>query len=80
MLVNNYMHNLNNSMDRLSKLQTQLALNRKFASISVDRLSAIYSMQASFRLDRLERYQKSVDIIGETLPYRTRQHRTARIG
>jgi len=62
MLVNNYMHNLNNSMDRLSKLQTQLALNRKFASISDDPVSAIYSMQASFRLDRLERYQKSVDM------------------
>jgi len=62
MLVNNYMNNLNNSMSKLSKLQTQMALNRRYASISDDPVSAIYTMQAGFRLDRLERYQKSVEM------------------
>jgi len=47
-------------MNRIGKLQTQLAGGRKFASISDDPISAMYSMQARFRLDNLARYQESV--------------------
>jgi flagellar hook-associated protein 3 FlgL len=60
MLVSNFMHSLNNNLGRLSKLQTQLASGRKFASISDDPISTMYSMQARFRLDNLARYQESV--------------------
>jgi flagellar hook-associated protein 3 FlgL len=60
MLVSNFLHSLNNNLGRISKLQTQLTSGRKFASISDDPISTMYSMQARFRLDNLARYQESV--------------------
>ncbi|MCL1975865.1 MAG: flagellar hook-associated protein FlgL [Firmicutes bacterium] len=60
MLVSNFLHNLNTNMNKVSKLQTQLSSGRKFASISDDPVSTMYSMQARFRLDNLARYQESV--------------------
>ena len=62
MLVSNFLHDLNNNLNRVSKLQTQLATGRKFASISDDPISTMYSMQARFRLDNLARYQESVNM------------------
>ena len=62
MLVSNFLHSLNNNLSRISKLQTQLTSGRKFASISDDPISAMYSMQARFRLDNLARYQESVSM------------------
>ncbi|MCL1905661.1 MAG: flagellar hook-associated protein FlgL [Clostridiales bacterium] len=60
MLVSNFLHDLNNNLSRISKLQTQMATGRKFANISDDPISTMYSMQARFRLDNLARYQESV--------------------
>ena len=60
MLVSNFLHDLNSNLSRISKLQTQMATGRKFASISDDPISTMYSMQARFRLDNLARYQESV--------------------
>jgi flagellar hook-associated protein 3 FlgL len=62
MLVSNFLHDLNNNLNRVSKMQTQLASGRKFASISDDPISTMYSMQARFRLDNLARYQESVNM------------------
>ncbi|MCL1816351.1 MAG: flagellar hook-associated protein FlgL [Clostridiales bacterium] len=60
MLANNFLHNLNNNMERVSKLQAMMTSGRKFASISDDPISTMYSMQARLRLDNLARYQESV--------------------
>ena len=60
MLVSSFLYDLNGNLGRISKLQTQLATGRKFASISDDPISTMYSMQARFRLDNLARYQESV--------------------
>jgi flagellar hook-associated protein 3 FlgL len=61
MLSKNYMSNLNASLTRLDKIQSQLATNRKFAHISDDPVAVIYSRQARYKLTRLSHYQKNVD-------------------
>lgn len=61
MLSKNYMSNLNASLSKLDKLQSQLATNRKYAHISDDPVSVIYSSQARYKLGRLGHYQKNVE-------------------
>ena len=61
MLAKNYMGNLNASLSKLDKLQSQLATNRKYAHISDDPISVIYSNQAKYKLSRLSHYQKNVE-------------------
>ncbi len=62
MLVSNFMNDLNNSMNRMGKLQTQMTNNRKYAHISDDPVSVIYSQQARYKLHRLGQYQDNVDM------------------
>ncbi|NLT57766.1 MAG: hypothetical protein GXX99_02250 [Clostridiales bacterium] len=68
MLVSNYMNNLNGSLGRLDRYQGQLATNRKWANVSDDPVSVIYSQQANYRLDRLRQYQGNV---GQALKWAT---------
>lgn len=60
MLVGNFMNNLNTNMNKMDKLQSQMATNRKYAHVSDDPVSVIYSMQARYKLNRLEQYQGMV--------------------
>jgi len=61
MLVSNLMRNLNSNLYRMDKLQNQMATGRKFASISDDPSSLIYSQAARNKLARLEHYQRTVE-------------------
>ena len=61
MLVSNFMNNLNTNMNKLNKLQSQLATNRKYAHVSDDPISVIYSQQANYKLQRLAHFQSNVN-------------------
>ena len=61
MLTSNFLNNLSNNLNKLDKLQYQLATNRKFAHISDDPISVIYSQQARYKLNRLNHYKKNVE-------------------
>ena len=61
MLVSHFMNNLNSNLTRLDKLQGQLASNKKFAHLSDDPISVIFSQQARLRLNRLAHYQQNVE-------------------
>ena len=60
MLVNNFMRNLNNNMNKMDKLQNQLASGRKYAHISDDPIALIYGQAARNKIARLEHYQRTV--------------------
>jgi len=60
MLVSNLMRNLNGNMNRLDKLQNQMASGRKYAHISDDPAALIYSQAARNKLARLSNYQSTV--------------------
>ena len=59
-LVNNLMRNLNSNLNRMDKLQNQLATGRKYGHISDDPIALIYSQSARNKIARLEHYQKTV--------------------
>ena len=61
MLVNHFMNNYSHNLERLDKLQNQLASGRKFAHISDDPVSLIYSRAARNRIARLSHYQATVN-------------------
>ena len=61
MLVSNFMNDLYNNMNKLSKLQSQMASGKKFAHISDDPIAVIFSQQARYKLARLEHYQSNVE-------------------
>jgi flagellin-like hook-associated protein FlgL len=61
MLVNNFMHNLGTNLQKVDKLQTQLANNSKFAHISDDPISVIYGRNARYNLHLLEHYNSNLD-------------------
>lgn len=67
MLVSNFMNNLNSSMGRLDGLQSQMATNKKFAHISDDPESVIYSRQARYKLYRLDQYGANVEMARDWL-------------
>ena len=60
MLVSNLMRNLNNNLTRMDSLNNQLSTGRKFANISDDPSSLIYSQSARNKLVRIEHYQRTV--------------------
>ena len=60
MLVNNFMRNLNTNMEKMDKLQNQLATGRKYAHISDDPMALIFGMSARNKIARLEHYQRTV--------------------
>jgi flagellar hook-associated protein 3 FlgL len=62
MLVSNFMNNLNTNASKLDKLQSQLATNRKYAHMSDDPVSVIYSQQARYKLSRLADYHQNVSV------------------
>lgn len=61
MMISNYLNNLSSNLNRLSKLENQLATNRKYSHISDDPISVIYSQQARYKLNRLNHYIKNVE-------------------
>ncbi len=61
MLTSNFLNNLSTNLNKLDKLQYQLATNRKYAHISDDPISVIYSQQARYKLNRLSHYKKNVE-------------------
>jgi flagellar hook-associated protein 3 FlgL len=65
MLINNFMHNLSTNLQKVDKLQTQLANNSKFAHISDDPISVIYGRNARYNLHLLEHYNTNLKT-GET--------------
>ena len=67
MLVSNFINDLYNNMSKLSKLQSQMASGRKYAHISDDPISVIFSQQARFKLAQLEHYRYNVDTSGDWL-------------
>jgi flagellin-like hook-associated protein FlgL len=60
MMSNSYLANLQRQYSKLDTLQNQLSGNRKFAHISDDPISFIYSQQARYRLSRVNDYQATV--------------------
>ena len=67
MLVSNYLSDLSGNLGRITKLQGQMSSGRKFASISDDPVSLLYSLQARNKISRLEQYQRNVDTAGSWL-------------
>lgn len=61
MLTSNFLNNLSSNLNKLDKLQSQLATNRKYSHISDDPISVIYSQQARYKLNRLTHYIKNVE-------------------
>jgi flagellin-like hook-associated protein FlgL len=61
MLINNFMHNLSNNLQKVDKLQTQLANNSKFAHISDDPIGVLYGRNARYNLHLLEHYNTNLD-------------------
>ncbi|MDR1299254.1 MAG: hypothetical protein LBJ84_03265, partial [Oscillospiraceae bacterium] len=61
MLINNFMHNLSTNLQKVDRLQTQLANNSKFAHISDDPIGVIYGRNARYNLHLLEHYNKNLD-------------------
>jgi flagellar hook-associated protein 3 FlgL len=61
MLVNNFMHNLGTNLQKVDKLQTQLAKNSKFAHISDDPIGVLYGRSARYNLHLLEHYNSNLD-------------------
>jgi len=61
MLVNNFKNNLNTNLTKMSRLQGQLATNRKAAHVSDDPIATIYSQQANYKLMRLAQYVNNVE-------------------
>jgi flagellin-like hook-associated protein FlgL len=60
MMSNNYLANLQRQYSKLDSLQGQLSGNRKFAHISDDPISFIYSQQSRYRLSRVDDYQGTI--------------------
>lgn len=61
MLVNNLLSDLNNSAGRVSKYMSQASSGRKYAHISDDPTSVVYSLQSRLKLALNEHYQKKVE-------------------
>lgn len=62
MLVNTFMSNLNTNLTKITDLHNQMATGKKFAHISDDPVSLIYSQQAKYKLTRLGDYSRNVDM------------------
>jgi flagellar hook-associated protein 3 FlgL len=61
MLVNTFTGNLNNTLERMGQLQTQMSSEHsKYAHISDDPISLIYSQQARAKLRQVADYQENV--------------------
>jgi flagellar hook-associated protein 3 FlgL len=63
MLVNTFTYNLNNNLERLSSLQIQMSQieHSKYAHISDDPISLIYSQQAREKLRKVADYKSNVE-------------------
>lgn len=60
MMVNNFNRNLNASNNRMNRLQTQMATNRKMVRLSDDPVNVIKALNARSRLNDIEQYQKNL--------------------
>ncbi|NLB29243.1 MAG: hypothetical protein GX823_03315, partial [Clostridiales bacterium] len=67
MLLNTFMNNYNTNLAKLSKLQNQMVTGKKFAHISDDPVSLIYSRQAKYKLSRLNDYVRNVNMANNWL-------------
>lgn len=61
MLISSVLNDMNRNTKKLSDLTAQMSNNRKFAHISDDPVSVIYSQQARYKLAQLSHYQKNVE-------------------
>lgn len=61
MLVSNLLNDLNNSAGRVSSTMSQSSSGRKYAHISDDPTSVVYSLQARLKLALNDHYQKKVE-------------------
>lgn len=62
MLVDRFLSNYNTNLNSLQKLQNQMYSGKKFAHISDDPVSLIYSQQAKYKLSRLSDYSRNVEM------------------
>jgi len=60
MLMSNLMYNLNGSMNRMDKLNSQNTSGRKYGHISDDPIALIYSQAARNKMARLDNYIRTV--------------------
>jgi len=60
MLISNLMYNLNGSMSRMDKLNSQMTSGRKYGHISDDPIALIYSQAARNKMARLDNYLRTV--------------------
>lgn len=61
MMLGNYLKNINNNLNSLSKLQMQQATGRKITRISDDPTAVISSMKIRVKLYKTEQYERNVD-------------------
>jgi len=61
MILNNYMNNLFDNLEKMDKIQTQLVTNKRITKISDDPIGVISSMQYRVRLYKIEQYQKNTE-------------------
>lgn len=61
MLVSSFLNNLNKNLNNMSKLQQQMAANKKIVNISDDPVGVIASMRAREGLRDIESYQDNIN-------------------
>ncbi len=62
MMVSNFLGNLNNNLELLSKYQEQLASQKKINRMSDDPIGVVNCLMAQAELDKLEHYDKSLGL------------------
>lgn len=61
MILNNYVNNLHNNLEKMDKFQTQIATNKRITKLSDDPIGVISSMQCRVKLYKIEQYKKNID-------------------
>lgn len=61
MLTDNFLNNLNKNLEKMVKLQTQLATGKRITKLSDDPMGTIQSMNVRVKINRIEQYKKNID-------------------
>lgn len=61
MMLNNYLNNLNDNMESLNEIETQISTEKRINSLSDDPVGLISVMQCKVKLYKTEQYEKNID-------------------
>lgn len=69
MMISNMMNNLNKSLSRMNKYQSQLATNKRITKLSDDPVGVIQSLQARINLSKTTQYKTNAEDAKSWLAY-----------